>query len=72
MRSFPAAASVDIVKGFAVGRTIFADAAEQWLAGQIDDEAAIADLARRFGVLVEGWRNAKTSAQMDAQPRKAV
>ena len=70
--SFPAAASVDIVKGFAVGRTIFADAAEQWLAGRIDDEAAVADLARRFGVLVEGWRKARSSAQMDAQLRKAV
>jgi 5-dehydro-2-deoxygluconokinase len=72
MRSFPAAASVGIVKGFAVGRTIFAEAAEQWLAGRIDDEAAIADLARRFGVLVDGWREARSSAQMAAQLRKAV
>ena len=32
--SFEAAASTPIVKGFAVGRTIFADAAEHWLAGE--------------------------------------
>ena len=57
--SFDAAASTPIVKGFAVGRTIFADAAEQWLAGNIDDESAITDLSRRFSVLVDAWRAAK-------------
>ncbi|CAN5123356.1 5-dehydro-2-deoxygluconokinase [soil metagenome] len=60
--TFQAAAAVPIVKGFAVGRTIFADAAREWLAGRIDDEAAIADLARRFAVLVEAWRAAKVAA----------
>ncbi len=57
--SFAAAAAVPIVKGFAVGRTIFAEAAERWLAGEIDDQAAIADLARRFRVLVDAWHAAK-------------
>ncbi len=61
--SFAASAQAPIVKGFAVGRTIFAGAAEQWLAGRIDDEAAIDDLARRFSVLVEAWRDAKQRAQ---------
>ncbi len=60
--SFDAAASTPIVKGFAVGRTIFADAAEQWLAGRIDDESAIDDLSRRFSVLVDAWRAAKARA----------
>lgn len=58
--SFDAAASTPIVKGFAVGRTIFADAAEKWLAGRIDDESAIADLSRRLSILVDAWRAAKT------------
>ncbi|HVK50197.1 MAG TPA: 5-dehydro-2-deoxygluconokinase [Pseudoxanthomonas sp.] len=58
--SFQAAAAVPVVKGFAVGRTIFADAAERWLSGSIDDEAAIADLARRFRVLVDAWHAAKS------------
>ncbi len=56
---FAVAARSPIIKGFAVGRTIWADAAEQWLAGRIDDEAAIADLVRRFGVLVDAWRDAR-------------
>ena len=57
--SFQAAASTPIVKGFAVGRTIFAEAASRWLAGEIDDDTAIADLSRRFAVLVEAWRTAR-------------
>ncbi len=57
--SFASAARTPIVKGFAVGRTIFAAAAERWLAGEIGDEAAIDDLARRFSVLVDAWRAAK-------------
>ena len=52
---FAATAAAPIVKGFAVGRTIFMAAAEAWLAGRMDDEAAIADMARRFGALTELW-----------------
>ncbi len=44
------------VKGFAVGRTIFSHAAELWLRGEIDDEAAIEDMASRFRSLVALWR----------------
>jgi 5-dehydro-2-deoxygluconokinase len=65
--SFEVAAAAPIVKGFAVGRTIFADAAEQWLTGRIDDETAIADLSRRFGALVDAWRAAKSLAQAATQ-----
>lgn len=43
------------VKGFAVGRTIFGEAARGWLAGRLDDEAATAVMAERFGRLVEAW-----------------
>lgn len=60
--SFRAAAAATIVKGFAVGRTIFANAAERWLSGEFDDEAAIADLVRRFGTLVDAWRAARARA----------
>ncbi|WP_454832210.1 bifunctional 5-dehydro-2-deoxygluconokinase/5-dehydro-2-deoxyphosphogluconate aldolase [Pseudoxanthomonas wuyuanensis] len=66
--SFQVVAANPIVKGFAVGRTIFADAAEQWLAGRIDDEGAIADLSNRFAVLVQAWRVARagTAATSEA------
>ena len=39
--SLASAARHNLVKGFAVGRTIFADAAQRWLAGRIDDAEAV-------------------------------
>ena len=57
-RGFAVAADSARVKGFAVGRTIFGDAAAAWLAGSIDDEAAIADMASRFRRLVGAWQQA--------------
>jgi len=59
---FRTAALNPVVKGFAVGRTIFADAAARWLKGEIDDAAAIDDLATRLGALVHAWRAARGAA----------
>ena len=57
--AFRATAEAPIVKGFAVGRTIFAEPAERWLAGEIDDEAAIDDMATRFAQLTQAWLAAR-------------
>ncbi|MCX7346581.1 MAG: 5-dehydro-2-deoxygluconokinase [Alphaproteobacteria bacterium] len=54
-RGFDTAAGEPLVKGFAVGRTIFNTAADGWLAGRITDEQAVADMAQRFASLVETW-----------------
>lgn len=59
---FAAARSSRSVKGFAVGRTIFADAAKRWLVGGMSDEEAVSDMARRFGALVEIWERLGESA----------
>ena len=53
------AARHDLVKGFAVGRTIFAEAARGWLAGEIDDSAAVADMAARYLRLCRIWDTAR-------------
>jgi 5-dehydro-2-deoxygluconokinase len=53
--AFTAARAEPLVKGFAVGRTIFAVAARAWLAGKIGDEEAIVDMATRFARLTEAW-----------------
>ncbi|MHA6641211.1 bifunctional 5-dehydro-2-deoxygluconokinase/5-dehydro-2-deoxyphosphogluconate aldolase [Mesorhizobium sp. A623] len=53
--AFTATAEAPIVKGFAVGRTIFIHAAEQWLAGKMSDDEAVADMAGRFRKLTEAW-----------------
>ncbi|MEW9806265.1 5-dehydro-2-deoxygluconokinase [Mesorhizobium sp. ZMM04-5] len=53
--AFQATANVPVVKGFAVGRTIFGNAAEKWLAGAMSDEQAVADMAERFRQLTDAW-----------------
>ena len=55
-RAFAASAATPWVRGFAVGRTIFADPAREWLAGRIDDDAAIGIMSTRFAALVESWQ----------------
>ncbi len=60
---FATAQSSKWVRGFAVGRTIFASAARAWLDGKISDEAAIADMAGRFGALVEIWEGQAAHGQ---------
>lgn len=54
-----AAAPFPLVKGFAVGRTIFHDVAHAWMSGTIDDDVAVARLCENLRVLVEGWRSAR-------------
>ena len=62
--AFAAAASEPQVKGFAVGRTIFNDAARRWLRGEITDEAAVSDMAGRFQRLVDAWQRAAGHAKV--------
>ncbi len=57
-KAFRATAGQPAVKGFAVGRTIFNDAAQQWLAGTMSDTAAVDDMAGRFATLVDMWNRA--------------
>ena len=57
--SFAVAAAEPLVKGFAVGRTIFAEAAKAWLAGELFDEAAVADMAGRYDRLCRLWDAAR-------------
>ncbi len=58
-RSLRLAAAHSIVRGFAVGRTIFAGSAEAWLSGRISDEAATEEMAERFRAIVDLWSSAR-------------
>ena len=60
--SFVAAARHDRVKGFAVGRTIFAEAMEAWLAGRWSDEEVVTAMATRYRDLCGIWDNARKDA----------
>jgi 5-dehydro-2-deoxygluconokinase len=59
IQSFAPAARAGIVKGFAVGRTIFNEPATRWFKGEIGDAAAVAEMAASFSELVDAWRGAK-------------
>jgi len=45
-----------IVKGFMVGRTVWAEPSLAWLKGDIDDATLVAQCAATFGALVDAWR----------------
>ena len=66
VKSFALAARSEIVKGFAVGRTIFTAAAERWFKGEIDDAAAIAMLSSNLSVLVDAWRKTRRPQAREA------
>ena len=57
--SFALAAAEPLVKGFAVGRTIFGDAARAWMTGTMDDKAAVDQMATRYAALCAVWDKAR-------------
>lgn len=52
---FRLAAACPVVRGFAVGRTIFTEPAREWFGGRIDDAEVVRRMAHRFGTLVTAW-----------------
>ncbi|MCE6952714.1 5-dehydro-2-deoxygluconokinase [Cereibacter sphaeroides] len=61
--SFRQAAREPMVKGFAVGRTIFGEAAAGWLAGRVTDDEAVEEMARRYRRLCAIWDEARAGAE---------
>ena len=57
--SFKLAAQHDLVKGFAVGRTIHADVGRDWMTGKIDDKMAVATMAANFERMCTYWDDAR-------------
>lgn len=64
--SFEVAASYPLVKGFAVGRTIFGDAARAWLKGDMSDADAVTQMAARYTRLCHVWDAAREKARLNA------
>lgn len=50
-------ATSPVVKGFMVGRTLWADASLKWFRGEFGDAELVHEVARNFAVLVDAWRN---------------
>ena len=58
-RSFALAARHPLCKGFAVGRSIFMDAARRWFGNECNDEAVTDEVAANYLRLVTTWKNAR-------------
>jgi 5-dehydro-2-deoxygluconokinase len=58
-RSFALAARHACCKGFAVGRSIFMDAARRWFGNACDDDAVSDEIAANYLRLVSSWKNAR-------------
>jgi 5-dehydro-2-deoxygluconokinase len=65
--SFEVAASFPLVKGFAVGRTIFGSVARGWFEGSISDEEAVEEMAKRYSRLCTVWDGARARVQEAAE-----
>ena len=61
--SFRSAARFSLVKGFAVGRTIFGAAAAAWMTGRMDDAEAVRDMKDRYARLCVQWDAARAQRE---------
>jgi 5-dehydro-2-deoxygluconokinase len=52
---FELSAGEPVCKGFAVGRSVFQSPAEQWFAGEIDDDDVIEQVEANYARLVQLW-----------------
>ena len=66
-KGLASAAREPLVKGFAVGRTIFGAAARAWMAGETTDAAAVAEMADGYRRLCRLWDDARDLARRDAE-----
>ncbi len=58
-RAVAAAARHPVVRGFAIGRTIWGEAARRWFAGEMDDALVVATVAGRYRRLVAAFERAR-------------
>jgi 5-dehydro-2-deoxygluconokinase len=65
-QSFKVAADYPLVKGFAVGRTIFAETAKAYMADAITGPEAIEDMAAKYARLCEIWDQARANKESAA------
>jgi 5-dehydro-2-deoxygluconokinase len=65
------AAGIPLVRGFIAGGSIQTVTATAWLAGQLPDEAAVAQMAECFAAFMEAWTAAR-DPQLDQLQRSGI
>ena len=61
-----------VVKGFMVGRSLWATAAQRWLHGDITDAALIDEVATNFEGLVDAWRARSGATATRTKDQRAI
>jgi len=54
-KGFEAFRGLPLVKGFAVGRTIFGESARRWLAGEYDDATLVVEVENNYSTIIDLW-----------------
>ncbi|MVW71605.1 5-dehydro-2-deoxygluconokinase [Bordetella sp. 15P40C-2] len=67
-----AEAQAPVVKGFMIGRTVWAAPARAWLRGETDDRTFQAAVAQSFRALVAGWRRSRRAEHEAVAPQSAT
>lgn len=62
-RGFALAARHPLCRGFAVGRSIFMDAARRWFANRMTDQEVVSEVGRSYSSLVATWRKARQACK---------
>jgi 5-dehydro-2-deoxygluconokinase len=62
-RGFAHAARHPVCKGFAVGRSIFMDAARLWFQDRIGDREVVSRVEKNYASLVAAWRKARQACK---------
>jgi 5-dehydro-2-deoxygluconokinase len=57
-----AAATDPVVKGFAVGRGIFAEPAARWLSNDLDDDSLVVEVASAYRRFIDIWHSLKETS----------
>ena len=60
-----AQARAPVVKGFMIGRSVWAGPALQWLRNELDDAALRDAVAANFRALIAGWDASRVDARQD-------
>jgi len=56
-QGFADAATSRSCRGFMVGRTLFHEPSQRWLAGELDDAGLVAAARANFETLIDIWRS---------------
>ena len=61
-QTFKVAAHFPVCRGFAIGRSIFGDAARRWFDGKIDDDSAVELIAGNYRRMIRFWQESSAAA----------